>query len=79
MLNLPINFPSDADVTAEEAARFRALSPEERMRVVRGLLETGERLMRQSPKAEFLRQYTLEQEQLAQQAVKEFIARHAPQ
>lgn len=79
MLKIPINFPGDADVIAEEAARFRALSPDEKMRVIRGGLETGERLMRQSPQAEFMRRYTLEQEELAQKAVKEFIARHAPQ
>ena len=34
-------------------------------------------MMRRSPKAAFLREYTLEQENRARQAVKEFIARHA--
>jgi hypothetical protein len=76
-MKLPINFPSDADVAAEEAARFRALAPAERMRVIRDLLTAGEMLMRQSPKADFMRAYTAQQEELAQQAVKEFIARHA--
>jgi hypothetical protein len=75
-MELPIKFPSDADVIAEEAARFRALSPENRMQVIRGLLTAGALMMRRSPKAEFLRQYTLEQERLAQQAIKDFIARH---
>lgn len=77
-MELPIRFPNDADVIAEEAARFRALSPEERMAVIRGILDAGERLMKLSPRAEFLRQYTREQEELAQQAIKDFIARHAP-
>lgn len=77
-MELPIRFPNDADVIAEEAARFRALSPEERMRVLRGMLDTGERLMRLSPNVESVRQYTQQQEELAQQAFKEFIARHAP-
>ena len=76
-MDLPLNFPSDADVVVEEAARFRALSPEERMRSIQGLLSAGALMMRRSPKAAFLREYTLEQEDLAQQAVKEFIARHA--
>jgi hypothetical protein len=76
-MDLPLKFPSDADVVFEEAKRFRALSPEERMRSIRGLLEAGALMMRQSPKAAFLREYTLEQENLAQRAVKEFIARHA--
>ncbi|HVA51112.1 MAG TPA: hypothetical protein VNH11_32525 [Pirellulales bacterium] len=77
-MNLPIKFPSDADVIAEEAARFRALSPEQRMEVIRGVLEAGELLLKQSPQAEFLRAYTLEQEELARKAIKEFIARHGP-
>jgi hypothetical protein len=33
-MNLPITFPSDADVNAPEAARFRALSPEDRVRTM---------------------------------------------
>lgn len=76
-MDLPIKFPSDAEVIIEETARFRALSPEERMRSIRGLLEAGAMMMRQSPKAAFLRDYTLEQENRARQAVKEFLARHA--
>jgi hypothetical protein len=63
-MNLPIKFPSDADVIIEEVARFRALSPENRM-------------MRRSPRAAFLRDYTLEQESRARQALKEFVARYA--
>jgi len=76
-MNLPIKFPSDAEVIREEAARFRTLSPEDRMRSIRGMLAAGALIMRQSPKAAFLREYTLEQENRARQVVKEFIARHA--
>ena len=76
-MDLPIKFPRDEDVIAEEAARFRALSPENRMRSIRGLIEAGALMMRASPKAAFLRDYTLQQEECARQAVKEFIARHA--
>jgi len=76
-MDLPIKFPSDADVIAEEAARFRALTPQERIRSIRGILEAGALMMRQSPKAAFLREYTLQQEELYRQAVKELIARHA--
>jgi hypothetical protein len=75
-MELPIKFPTDAEVIAEEAARFRALSPEQRMQSIRGLLAAGALMMRLSPKAAFLREYTLEQERRAQQAVKEFLARH---
>ncbi|MEX0718700.1 MAG: hypothetical protein WD066_19050 [Planctomycetaceae bacterium] len=76
-MKLPIRFPNDADVFAEEAARFRRLSPEERLRTIRGILRAGALMIRRSPKSAFLRQYTLEQEELAHKAVKEFIARHA--
>lgn len=76
-MNLPIIFPSDAEVVIQEAARFRALSPENRLRAIRGMLAAGALMMRQSPKAAFLREYTLEQKKLARQAVKEFLARHA--
>jgi hypothetical protein len=76
-MDLPIQFPGDAEVIAAEAARFRALSPEERVRSIRGLLAAGALMMRRSPKAAFLREYTLEQESRARQAVKEFLARHA--
>ena len=76
-MDLPIKFPSDAEVIAEEAARLRRLSPENRVRSIRGLLAAGALMMRGSPKAAFLRDYTLEQENRARQAVKEFLARHA--
>jgi len=76
-MKLPIRFPSDAEIIAEEAARFRALSPEERLRSIRALLAAGALMMQRSPKAAFLREYTLEQENRARQAVREFLARHA--
>jgi hypothetical protein len=76
-MELPIKFPTDAEVIAEEAARFRALSPGGRLQSICGILTAGSLMMRRSPKAEFLREYTQEQENRAQQAVKEFIARHA--
>ena len=76
-MDLPVQFPSDGDVICEEVARFRALSPEERIEYIRGMITAGAMMMRRSPKAEFLRQYTVEQEDLAQQAIKDFISRHA--
>jgi hypothetical protein len=76
-MDLPLKFPNDADVIAEEAARFRAMSPEDRMRSLRGILRAGALVMRRSTNAEFSREYAREQEEIARQAVKEFIARHA--
>ena len=75
-MNVPIKFPSDTEVIAEEAARFRALSPGSRLRSIRELLAAGALMIRQSPKAVFLREYTQQQEDRARQAVKEFLARH---
>ena len=76
-LELSIKFPNDSDVIAEEARRFRALSAPDRMRAIRGLLEAGALMMRNSPKAAFLQTYTLQQEEAARKAIKDFIARHA--
>jgi hypothetical protein len=76
-MNLPIQFPADADVIAEEAARFRALSPEQRLQSIRGLIAAGALMMRLSDKRAFLVEYTQQQEELARQAIREFCARHA--
>jgi hypothetical protein len=73
----PIRFPGDADVIVREVGRFRAMSPQQRLQSIRGLLATGTLMLRRSPKAAFLRACTLEQEARARQAIKEFIARHA--
>ena len=75
-MELPIKFPSDDEVIAEDAAHFRALSPEERIRVIEDLLAAGALIMRNSPNAEFLHKYKEEQEELGKQRIKEFIARH---
>lgn len=73
----PIRFPSDVEVVAEEAARFQALSPDQRFAYFQGILTTGEWMIKQSPHAEFLRRQHEEQEQLATKAIQDFIARHA--
>jgi hypothetical protein len=76
-MELPIKFPSDADVIAEEAARFRALSPAQKVATVRSVYAAGLRLLRASDRADFARQYNLEQEELASRAFREVVARHA--
>ncbi len=75
-MDLPIKFPSDSEVILEEAAKFQALSSQERVQVIRGMVDVGAKLQRMSPKADSMRQYTLDQEVLAQQRVLEFITRH---
>jgi len=73
----PIQFPSEADVVLEDVARFRALSPEDRIRTIRGMLADGAFLISKSSKAAWAKQYAEEQELLAQRNIQEFIARHA--
>ena len=75
-MDLPLEFPSDVEVIAEEVARFRALSTEQRMRVIREIFEAGAMMMRHSPNAAYLRQYALEQKELERQAIRDIIARH---
>jgi hypothetical protein len=75
-MNIPIKFPSDEDVIIEEVTRFRRLSPEDRMRSIRGLLQAGAFMLRRSPKVNFLREYTLDQEARARQSIQEFLERH---
>lgn len=74
---LPIKFPSDETVILDEVSRFRALSPSERIKAIRDLVSAGAFLIERSPKADFLRAYAEEQEQLGKKAVKDFVARHA--
>jgi hypothetical protein len=73
-----LHFPSAADVAAEEAARFRAASPAERMRAIRSTLSAGALLIERSPQRAFLENYRRRQEDLAREAIARFIDRHAP-
>lgn len=73
---LPIKFPSDSEVIAEEAARFRALSPEERVRTLGEMFHMYHFLAERSAKPEALAQFAREDEQRYRTAVKEFVARH---
>jgi len=75
-MRLPVQFPDEADVIAEEAERFARLSSEERMRLIRGLLDAGALMLRNSPRSQYLTEYAAEQERASHQAVKEFLARH---
>ena len=76
-MDLPVKFPSETEVILEDVARFRALSPENRIRAIRSLLNAGAQIMRMSPKAAWARQHAREQELLAQRNIRDFIERHA--
>lgn len=75
-MELPVKFPSETEVILEDVARFRALSPAERMRTFRNFLNASARLARKSLKASWARQYSEEQEILAQKNIREFLSRH---
>ena len=76
-MDLPVKFPSETEVILEDVARFRALSPGERIRAIQGLLAAGAYLMRISPKADWAKQYSEEQKLLERRNIRDFIARHA--
>ena len=73
-MDLPVKFPSEAEVILEDVARFRALATQ----AVPGDPEPPGRrpLRRISPKADWATQYAEEQEILAQRKIREFFARH---
>jgi hypothetical protein len=76
-MDLPVNFPSETQVILDDVARFRALTPAERIQSIRSMLADGAFLLSKSPKAAWAKQYSEEQELLAQRNIREFIARHA--
>lgn len=73
----PLRFPSDADIHAEEAARFRGLSPAERIAAIRSVLSAGELIIHRSPRRDHLSAHHHAQEQAARRAIQEFLTRHA--
>ena len=76
-MDLPVKFPSESEVILEDVARFRALSPRERIESIRSLLNSGAFLMSISPKAAWAKQYSEEQKHLERRNIVDFIARHA--
>jgi hypothetical protein len=75
-MDLPVRFPSETEVILEDVARFRALSPADRIRAIRGMLADGVHVIRKSPNPSWAWQYAEEQERLAQRNIQDFIARH---
>jgi hypothetical protein len=65
------------DLVDEDVKRYRALSPADRMRVIRCLLNAGELMFKILPKEAEIRERMLEEKRLERQAIKEFIARHS--
>jgi hypothetical protein len=76
-MDLPVRFPSETEVILDDVARFRALSPAERIRTIREMLADGEFLLGKAPDPAWAQRYSEEQELLAQRNIRDFIARHA--
>jgi hypothetical protein len=75
-MEIPIRFPSEAGVIAEEAARFRGLPDEEKVRALRDCFRTYHFLLSASGRAEELKRLAEEEERRARVAIQEFAARH---
>jgi hypothetical protein len=75
-MNLPIKFPSDAELIAEEAARFRALTPEQRIEEIREMCRLHEFLLKNSARPEEVVRLLHEEKESERKAIREFIARH---
>ena len=76
-MDLPVKFPSETEVILEDVARFRALSPAERIRAIQEMLADGLYLMSKSPRATRIEEEALEQKRLERARIREFIERHA--
>ena len=72
-----LHFPSDAEVAADEAARFRMATANERMRTIVSTLSAGATLIARSPKRAFLEAYRQQQEDRVREEITQFVARHA--
>lgn len=75
-MNIPIRFPNDADVIAEEAARFQALSDDAKVGALEECWRVYQFMMANSDRQIELRQLAEEEEGLAQRAIREFVTRH---
>jgi hypothetical protein len=75
-MKLPIKFPNDAEVIAEEVARFRALSPEERVQELGEMFYVYTFLEETSSNRESIVRLALEEEERGRKAIKEFVSRH---
>lgn len=75
-MDLPIKFPNDADVIFEDAARFRALSPDDQVRALNDCFRLYRFLRTTSGRAEQIDRLADEEERFEWQAIQEFAARH---
>ena len=75
-MDLPIRFPNYTDVIAEDAARFRALSADDQVRMLGSCFRDYQSLRAISGRAEQMDRLAEEEERLEWKAILEFAARH---
>ena len=75
-MNVPIQFPSEAEVIREETRRFRALSPEDRVRMLDEMFRVYHFLLKTSNRPESLARFSEEEEDRAWIGIQQFVARH---
>jgi hypothetical protein len=75
-MNPPIHFPDDADVIADEAARFRALSADRRVLALGECFRDYLFLAEASGRPVELDRFAVGEERRGRAAIEEFVARH---
>jgi len=75
-VNVPIKFPSNAEVIVEETVRFRALSPERRVQALGEMFRLYRFLASNAAQPKVVARFAQEEEERSRKAIEEFIARH---
>ncbi len=75
-MNLPIKFPRSVEIIAEEAARFRALSPGERVRSLDEMFRLYQFLVKTSGRPGDLARVAQADEERTRMLIEEFVTRH---
>ena len=75
-MKLPIKFPSQEEVITKEVMRFRALSPDQRVRELDEMFRLYHFLASHSPRPDVIARVAEEEEERGRKAVLEFAARH---
>jgi hypothetical protein len=75
-MELPIKFSAETQVILDDVAGYQAMSPQERVEVLKRILREGAYLISISPHAAEIRQYFDDQAELQRRNILEFLARH---
>jgi hypothetical protein len=75
-MKLPVQFPSEAETIREETRRFRALSPENRVRALGEMFRLYHFLLNTSDRPDVLARFAQEEEAAARVSIQQFVARH---